>query len=58
MENIIYVASDCSGMTESDLLCYIEYLRGQDVKFCFSEWFAEEDFLDKVVYKRLSDQYE
>lgn len=54
MEDIIYVASDGSGMTESDLVCHLRFLKEENENFCFSHCFDEEDFLDQVAYERLT----
>ena len=56
MEDIIYITSDYSGMTEEDLRLYIKELKSQMSDFEFENWFSIENFIDKGYYYRLREE--
>jgi hypothetical protein len=57
MEEIVYYASDCSGMTENDVRVYAKFMKDTTSFFVFENWCPIEDFLDPECFFRLKNEF-
>lgn len=52
-----YIVSDSSLMDIGDFIQYLKFMKKENSKFKFSEWFDECDFTNFIIYQTLTIEY-